>query len=169
MPAISHAAAAQSCPSWRHCFSENACVCTVLQPIMRLDAQDRERHLERFQPQDQSPRDIVGASLSAAFQAAADAAANMAGPMVSNWSHLTSAAASSLPVQVMTTQLQGAAAAGHSSALASMAMVSLPAVPSGLSRKHAQQRTSSSPSRVIVPNATRILGSFKHANQSCCL
>ncbi|KAK9814859.1 hypothetical protein WJX73_000354 [Symbiochloris irregularis] len=95
----------------------------AMEAIMRLDAQDKDRQPERFQPKDQSPREIVGASLSAAFQAAADAAANVAGPMVSNWSHLTSAAASSLPVQVMTTQLQGAAAAGHSSALASMAMV----------------------------------------------
>lgn len=117
----------------------------MVQTIMRLDAQDKEKHPERFQPSEQSPREIVGASLSAAFQAAADAAANMAGPMVSNWSNLTSAAAASLPVQVMTTQLQGAAAAGHSSALASMAMVSPSCFPFNacnvFKKKHAQQCT----------------------------
>lgn len=96
----------------------------ALQVIARLDGDDRRKIVgPGKQP---SPRDAVAASLSAAFQAAADAAASLAGPMVSNFSSFTSAAAASLPVQVMATQLQGAARSGHSTALASMAMVRAP-------------------------------------------
>ena len=92
----------------------------MAQVIAKLDSTDRRKK----QP---SPRDAVGTSLAAAFQAAADAASSLAAPVVNNFYSFTSAAVASLPVQVMATQLQGAALAGHSTAVASMAMVSCPA------------------------------------------
>ena len=67
----------------------------------------------------QSPKDAVGASLQAAFNAAAAAAASVTAPFAS-WGH---AAAHTLPVQAMTSQLQGAAAAGQTTAVATMATV----------------------------------------------
>ena len=76
-----------------------------------------------------SPKDAVGASLQAAFNAAAAAAASVAAPFAS-WGN---AAAHTLPVQAMTSQLQGAAAAGQTTAVATMATVSarcgLPGMP----------------------------------------
>jgi hypothetical protein len=82
-----------------------------------------------------APADGVAGSLSAAASAAAlaasaaagsvySAAAPLAAPIASNISAFTSSVTSSSPVQSMATQLQSAAAAGHSTAVATVATVS---------------------------------------------
>ena len=66
-----------------------------------------------------SPTDAVAASLQSAFGAAAAVASSLTAPLAS-WG---SAAAHTLPMQAVTHQLQGAAAAGQSTAVATMATV----------------------------------------------
>ncbi|KAK9906702.1 hypothetical protein WJX75_006470 [Coccomyxa subellipsoidea] len=70
-----------------------------------------------------SPTELVTQRLSAAAAAAANAASSAAGPLANNITSFTSAASSAAAVQAVTSQLQVAAAAGHSTAVATVATV----------------------------------------------
>ncbi|BDA46183.1 probable phospholipase A1 PLIP3, chloroplastic [Coccomyxa sp. Obi] len=70
-----------------------------------------------------SPTEVVAQRLSMAAAAAANAASSAAGPLANNITSFTSAASSAAAVQAVTSQLQVAAAAGHSTAVATIATV----------------------------------------------
>lgn len=77
-------------------------------------------------PKQSTAADIVASSLSVAADAAAAAAGSMysaAGPIASNISLFTSSVTSSIPVRSVAAQLQSAATAGHSTAIATVATV----------------------------------------------
>ncbi|KAK9831400.1 hypothetical protein WJX81_001243 [Elliptochloris bilobata] len=117
--AINEADAMATCPLQVEAASSEGASPDEGDAALTIEAEPQKTDLAAKDAKGPSPADLVAGRLAAAASAAAAAAA----PLANNLSSVAAAAAGTVPMKAVTSQLQTAAAAGHSTAVATLATV----------------------------------------------